>query len=342
MSDDMIGAASRDPGTVVVTGATGFIGRHLCQHLVEKGIRVRGLARSHPSMEMRGVEIAVAPDLLDRDAVRAALEGASTIVHLAARVHARAEGRDDPSSECRRINVDGTSLLLEEGVAAGITGFVFASSVKAVAGQSDRMLTEDTPPQPVDAYGESKLEAERLVRVISMRERLHAPILRLPNVYGPGMKANMGLLFRAVDKGIPLPFRSVANRRSFAYVSNAVGAIAALMTQVPAARATVYVSDNEDLSTPALVQYIAQGLGRRARLVPFPPRLMAGLAGTGGLLSRFAPFHLTGDSLTAVLGSLFVDISRLRETTGYAPHTSVERGMARTAEWYKTRSQVSR
>lgn len=342
MREGMTGTAFRDPGLVVVTGATGFIGRHMCHHLVEKGIRVRGLARSHPAEAMRGVEIAIAPDLLDRDAVRRALVGASSIVHLAARVHARAEGRDDPSSECRRINIDGTSLLLEEGVAAGITGFVFASSVKAVAGQSDRMLTDETAPQPVDAYGQSKLEAERLVRVISAREGLHAPILRLPNVYGPGMKANMGLLFRAVDKGIPLPFGSVANRRSFAYVANAVEAIEALMTRSAAMRSIVYVSDGEDLSTPALVRHIATGLGRRPRLVPFPPGLMTAIAGNRGLLSRFVPFNLTGDSLTAVLGSLFVDTSGLRETTGYTPHISVERGMARTAEWYRTRSQVSR
>lgn len=336
----VIDAPARDPGLVVVTGATGFIGRHLCEHLVAKGIRVRGLARARSGPALPGVEIVTVSDILDRDGVRAALAGASTVVHLAARVHAKAEGLGDPASQCKRVNVDGTALLLEEAVAAGVGGFVFASSVKAVAGESDKVLTEDTPPQPVDAYGESKLEAERLVRVIAVREGLHAPILRLPNVYGPGMKANMGLLFRTVDKGIPLPFGSVANRRSFAYVANAVAAIEGLMTTAKAAHATVYVSDCEDLSTPGLVRCIAKGLGKPARLVSVSPRLLRGLAGPGGLLSRFPPFHLTGDSLSAVLGSLFVDTSKLRETTGYTPHISVERGMARTAEWYKTRSQA--
>ncbi|MDO8502310.1 MAG: NAD-dependent epimerase/dehydratase family protein [Gemmatimonadaceae bacterium] len=329
-------------GVVAVTGASGFIGRRLCESLARDEVRVRGITRSATGMNVPGVETAIAADITDRDALRAALSGVSTVVHLAARVHAKAEGIGDPGSECSRINVDGTALLLKEAVAAGVGTFVFISSVKAVADQSDRVLTSDTPPQPVDAYGESKLEAERLVRVVGVREGLRAPILRLPNVYGPGMKANMGLLFRVVDRGLPLPLRSVRNRRSFAYVDNAVAAIRGLMTSPAAAGETVYVSDEQDVSTPELIRHIARALGRPARLFPFPRAMLRAVAGSGGLLSRFPPFHLTGDSLTAVLGSLFVDTSRLRETTGYKPPISLERGMLLTAEWFRSRSEVIR
>ena len=332
---------TRDAGLVVVTGANGFIGRHLCQSLAHKGVRVRGITRSKTGIPIGGVETAIARDLHDRDAIRAAMTGVGTVIHLAARVHANAEGRDDAASECRRINVDGTALLLEEAVAAGASGFVFISSVKAVAGESEKMLTADTPPLPVDAYGESKLEGERLVKFVATREGLHAPILRLPNVYGPAMKANMITLFKVIDKGIPLPLGSVNNRRSFAYIANAVGAIEALITSPQAAHETVYVSDEEDVSTPELVRSIARALRKPARLVPMPAGLLLRLAGNRGLLSRFQPFHLKGDSLTAVLGSLYVDTSRLRETTGFVPPTSLEMGMLRTAEWYKTRSQAT-
>lgn len=327
-------------GVVVVTGANGFIGRHLSESLVRRGTRVRGITRSSAGVSTKGAETAIASDVLDREAIRSALRGAVAVVHLAARVHADGERRDDPASECRRINVDGTSLVLEEAVTAGVRAFIFISSVKAVANESDQMLTEDTPPQPVDAYGESKLEAERLVRVIAAREGLHAPILRLPNVYGPGMKAHMELLFRAIDKGIPLPLGAVRNRRSFAFVDNAVSAIEGLLETAPAAHGTFYVSDERDLSTPELVRQIAGALGRPARLVPVPAALLRGVRGAGGLLSRFLPLNVKGDSLTAVLGSLFVDTSRLRETIGYTPPISVERGMVRTAEWYRTRSQT--
>jgi len=327
-------------GLVVVTGANGFIGRHLLEKLAGRGKRVRGVTRSVAGLTSSGTEAAFAPDILDREAIRSALRGASAVVHLAAMVHANTERRDDPASECRRINVDGTSLVLDEAISAGVRTFLFISSVKAVANESDRILTDETPPQPVDAYGESKLEAERLVRVRAAREGLHAPILRLPNVYGPGMKANMNMLFKVIDKGIPLPFGAVRNRRSFAYIDNAVSAIEALLESAGAAHGTYYVSDEEDLSTPELVRHIARALGRPPRLLPVPETLLRGMRGAGGLLSRFLPLNVKGDSLTAVLGSLFVDTSRLRETTGYAPPISVERGMVRTAEWYRTRSQT--
>ena len=190
-------------GPVVITGASGFIGRHLSESLVADGIAVRGVARREGSLA-HGVIPAIADDLLDRDAIRRAVEGASSVVHLAARVHAKPEGKNDPASECRRVNVEGTGLLLEEAAAAGVKTFVFISSVKAVATESSKVLTPDTPPQPGDPYGESKLEAERLVTVTATREGMRAPVLRLPVVYGPGMKANMAALFGAVEPRFPI------------------------------------------------------------------------------------------------------------------------------------------
>ncbi len=337
----MTGLSADAYGRVAVTGAGGFIGRHLCRALVAKGVAVRGITRSPEGVvDSPGVESAFARDILDRDRLRAALQGRDTVVHLAARVHATDEGVGDPAAECRRINVEGTELLLEEAVAAGVKKFVFISSVKAVAGVSSKMLTHETPPQPVDPYGQSKLEGERLVKFVAAREGLHAPVLRLPNVYGPDMKANMALLFKSVEKGIPLPFASIKNRRSFAFVGNAVEAIERLIVSPAAATATVYVSDEDDLSTPQLVRHIARAMGKQPRLVPVPVMALRIGIRTKGLLSRIAPFHLKGDSLAAVVGSLFVDTSRLRETTGYKPLFTVERGMASTAEWYKSRSQA--
>lgn len=326
-------------GPIVVTGAGGFIGRHLCESFARDGVSVRALTRSASEFRLAGVENVIAADLLDRDAVRAALGSASAVVHLAARVHANPEGRSDPASECRRVNVDGTALLLEESIAAGVKSFVFASSVKAVASESETQLDADTPPQPTDAYGESKLEAERLLRVVARREGLHAPVLRLPVVYGPGMKANIKLLFKAVSAGIPLPLGAIRNRRSFAYVGNAVGAIRALLDSPSAAHEPFYVSDDCDLSTPELVRSIARALGRPARLLSVPVPLLRGAGQAGGLLSRIAGLHLSTDSITAVLGSLFVDISSLHKTTGFHPAVTVENGMSLTAAWFRARKR---
>jgi nucleoside-diphosphate-sugar epimerase len=321
---------------VAVTGANGFVGRHLVESLAAGGSRVTAMTR-RPSAQPSGVVEAIVPDLLDRAAVRRALDGANSVVHLAARVHAMPEGKGDPSSECRRVNVEGTAMLLEESAAAGVRKFVFISSVKAVANESVNALTPDTPPQPGDVYGESKLEAERLVKVVGLREGIGTRILRLPVVYGPGMKANMAMLFSAVSRGFPLPLASVKNRRSFAYVGNVVEAIRLLLSADGDAPDPFYVSDDHDLSTPELIELIGASLGRPARLFPMPEFLLRGAGQTGGLLSRIAGLHLSSDSVTAVLGSLFVDTSSLREMTGYAPPISVEQGLSKTADWFRSR-----
>lgn len=332
----------REAGPVLVTGASGFIGRHVCESFVADGATVVGLARRRGSLAA-GVRIALASDLLDRDAIRRALVGVETVIHLAGRVHAEPEGKHDPASECHRLNVDGTRLLLEEAATAGVSRFVFISSVKAVAEQSDMALDETTPPLPVDAYGESKLEAERLVRVLALREGLHAPILRLPLVYGPGIKSNMLRLFAAVDRGLPLPFGSVHNRRSFAHVGNVTEAIRSVLRTPAAAAETFFVSDGADMSTPELIRRIARSLSRKPRLLAVPVAALRAMAGAGYLLSRITPFHFTSESLTALIGSLFVDISKLQRMTAYNSPVSVDEGLAQTASWFrKDRSAAER
>ena len=327
---------------IFLTGATGFIGRHLCIALAADGNEVIALTRKRDAAPPPGGKVAVAGDLLDRAPVKAALAGVTAVVHLAARVHAKAEGIGDPGSECHRINVEGTVALLEEAIAAGAKTFVYISSVKAVAGTSDVMLTAQTLAEPVDAYGVSKLEAERRVRAIAMEAGIAAPILRLPAVYGPGMKANLARLFWAVDRGFPLPFGLIRNRRSFAYVGNVVAAVQSLLASPSAAHQTFYVSDGEDLSTPQLINRIGAALGKRPRMLPVPPAAFDAVLKIGGLLSRIAPLNLTGDSLSAVIGSLFVDSSRLGEVTGFSAPFSVDEGMSLTAKWYKANAGAGR
>jgi UDP-glucose 4-epimerase len=181
---------------------------------------------------------------------------------------------------------------------------------------------------PTDAYGASKLEAERLVRVSSVKQGLHAPIIRLPLVYGLGMKSNMARLFDVVRRGIPLPLASVHNRRSLVYVENAIEGMRAVLSTPAAAHETFFISDGSDLSTPDLVRKIAVACGRAPRMFPAPVTAMRGAA---HLLSRIPPFHFTLDSLSALVGSLFVDISKIQKMTGYTPKISVDEGLARSA-----------
>ena len=320
--------------SILVTGANGFLGRHVCRALERAGLRARGLVRG-PTKFDACAEVAVASDLTDRGAIRAALRDVRAVVHLAARVHQIRDEDPDPMQAFRRVNVEGTRVLLEEAITAGVRRFVFISTVKAVGEATVEPWTDDTEPAPTDPYGISKLEAERLVLEKSSRAGVEAVVLRLPLLYGPGMKANMLRLFDLVWRGIPLPLGLVRNRRSLLFVENAADAILAALFTEKGTGETYFVSDGEDVSTPDLVRAIAVALDRPARLVPFPVAALKTLGRCGDVLARFGPFPLTTAEIGRLLDSLAVDSSRIRSTLGFAPAYRLRDGLAITARWYR-------
>ncbi len=326
------------PSPVAVTGAGGFVGSHVCRTLIERGVDVRGLVRRVGAAVPRGVAAVMAP--LDKPAaLGAALDGAQGVIHLAAHVHqGSASDGTDAAAAFQRVNVDGTRNLLDAAVAAGVRDLLFVSSVKAVGdgGIGESRWTESTIPHPVDAYGATKLDAERLVRDYARRHGFHAPILRLPLVYGPGMKANALRLFDAVAKGIPLPFGGIRNCRSLLYSGNLAAAVVAVLEHEEG-NDTFFVSDGHDLSTPELVREIAQAMGRPARLLPLPLGVLQPAARAGDLLARVLPFPLTTSALDRLAGSLTVDSSRLTRQTGFRPPFTVRDALAATVAWYRAR-----
>jgi nucleoside-diphosphate-sugar epimerase len=326
------------PRSVLVTGATGFLGGHVCRTLAERGMVVRALVRRPGSLTAGGVEPWPARGLDDAPALRAGLAGVDAVVHLAAHVHRRRVPMNGSTAAAafHAVNVEGTRALLDAAVAAGVRDFVFVSSVKAVGEQAEVPWTEATPARPADAYGVSKLEAERLVRERADRHGLHAPVLRLPLVYGPGMKANALRLFAAVARGTPLPLGAVRNRRSLLFTGNLVAALLATL-ESPSGGDTFFVSDGEDLSTPDLVREIARGLGRPARLLPVPVGALRAAGRIGDVLARMAPWPLTTEAVDRLVGSLAVDPSKLKRLTGYRPPYGVREGLGITARWYLRR-----
>ncbi len=273
--------------------------------------------------------------LNDAAGLRRALEGVTSVIHLAAYVH-RPRGSGDEAAY-REVNVDGTVALLDACVAAGIRDFVFVSTVKAVGEVSREPWTERTPPAPVDPYGRTKLAAEEAVRAVAVRHGLHAPILRLPLVYGPGMRANALRLFQAVDRGLPLPLGAVRNQRSLLYVGNFVAAVAAAVEH-EAGNDLFFVSDGAPIATPDLIRAIARALGRPARLVPVPVGLMHATARVGDQLARVVPaLPFTSANLDRVVGSLAVDSSKLSTAIGFRPPYTLDQGLAATAGWYRAR-----
>jgi nucleoside-diphosphate-sugar epimerase len=318
--------------TVLVTGATGFIGRHLCRALAAGGARVRALVRDPAARLDPGIEAAPAAGLHDRDALRRAAAGCGAVVHLAARVHVMNDTAADPLAEFRRVNVEGTGTLLDAAWEEGVRRFVYASSVKAVGERSDAPWTEEVEPAPVDPYGVSKLEAERLVRARALERGMHAPVLRFPLVYGPGVGANMLQLFRLVDRGVPLPLGRVRNRRSLGYVGNVVAAVQGVLATPAAAHETFFVADGPALSTPELVRAIAAALGRPARLLPVPPALLRAMGAAGDAVGVRA---LGSAVVHRLLDSLALDVSKLERVTGRRPPFTAAQGLEATAAWYR-------
>lgn len=318
----------------LVTGATGFVGAPVCRALLNAGWSVRGLVRPGSAALPDGVEPAPAADLLDTLAVERAVAEVDAVVHLAARVHVMRDAAADPLAEFRRVNVDGTRALAQAAARAGATRFVLASSVKAMGESAPRPWTEGETPAPVDPYGVSKLEAERALAEVAARHGMRAAALRLPLVYGPGVRANFLRLMQLVDRGVPLPLGGVRNLRSMAYVENVAAAVVAVL-DADGASGAFFVSDQDDVSTPALIRQVARALGRPARLVPVPPVLFRAAGRAGDVVARVAPFPLTTAAVDRLLGSLAVDSSRLTREAGYRPPFTLAEGLDRTAAWYR-------
>lgn len=310
--------------TVLVTGASGFVGQALCAALEAAGQPWRGSVRTpaqarHPSHVVVG-ELGPGTDWT------AALRGVDCVVHLAARVHQMQEQGGDPLAAFRAANTEGTRTLARAAREAGVRRLVLVSSVKACADASTRPLTEDDPPQPPDAYGQSKREAELALWAECAAGGLQGVCVRPPLVYGPGVRANFLALLGAVHRGIPLPLGCIDNRRSLVGVHNLVSALLACARHPAAAGETFFVSDGEDLSTPALIRRLARALGVRPRLLPVPVALLQ-LAG-----------RLSGrsEAIARLTGSLQLDSSRLRSRLAWEPPQTVDAGLAAVGQWFRS------
>ena len=313
---------------VLVTGASGFVGRHLSRALVAGGHGVVAALRGDLAELPDGVTPVAVGDIGPETAWRAALDGVDAVAHLAGRAHVM---RDAADAEARyvRTNVEGTRRLAEEAVGTGVRRFVFLSSVKAVGERTaDAPFTPDAEARPEDAYGRTKLDAEAALRLAAEGTGTEAVIIRPPLVYGPGVKGNLLTLLSAVAGGRPLPLGAVDNRRSFVYVENLCDAVARAVA-APAAAGTYFVRDGDDVSTAELIRRMAAALGRPPRLFPVP-------VGVLRLVSR-----ITGKSASVqrVSDSLQVDDTSFRADFDWRPPFTMNEGLERTAAWYKSRSE---
>lgn len=307
---------------IAVTGAGGFVGRALLRAIATApDHEARGLYRSTPQAVNPAVDARLVGDLATAMDLGRALAGVRTVIHAAARTHVLDETAADPLGAYRATNVEGTRRVAAAAVAAGVRRLVYVSSVKVNGEHTpiDRPFTAADAPAPEDAYGQTKWEAEQLLRTYSGQNGLEVVILRPPLIYGPGVKANLARLMRLVERGVPLPLGSVHNKRSMIGLDNLVAAILVAAAHRRAAGGTFLVSDQRDLSTPELIRLIGAAMRRGPRLWPFPVPLLTAAAAVAG----------RGDEVSRLTGSLVVDSSAFTEATGWTPQIPVEDEIAR-------------
>jgi nucleoside-diphosphate-sugar epimerase len=317
---------------ILLTGASGFVGQAVLALLLQRRPVRAALRQPDAAALPESVEVVEASLSPEQDWIKA-LSGVSTVVHCAARVHVMNEVAGDPLAEFRRVNVDGTLRLARQAAEAGVRRFVFVSSIKVNGehSQPGHPFTADEIPAPGDPYGVSKCEAEAGLRALSQETGMEVVIIRPPLVYGPGVKANFLAMMRWLQRGVPLPLGSVTeNRRSMVFLDNLVDLIVTCIDHPAAANQTFLVSDDEDLSTAALLRRMAAALGRPARLIPVP----AGLITFGA--------KLTGRPSIAqrLCGSLQVDIGKTKALLDWTPPFSVDEGLRRTAEHWLTAERM--
>lgn len=301
-----------------MTGASGFIGRHL---LVELG------RRNVPFVLSGRRALGAQTDWGDL------LGEVGIIVHLAALAHERAQiyERKRDYAALRAVNALATESLARAAAHAGVKRFVFVSTI-GVHGEETlgTPFTEETPIAPRSLYATSKAEAERLLHAVSAETGLAVTVLRPTLVYGPSNPGNLLRLLKIVDLGLPLPLASVGNRRSLTYVGNLVAAIVALLIG-PATSDTFIVADGETISTPQLVSRLAEALNRPARLFRFPPRYLEFAA---RILGR-------EDIARRLLRSLEVDSTKMTRVLGWRAPFDTAHGLQQTAAWYRSKIRTS-
>ena len=308
---------------ILVTGATGFVGRSVCHALAGLGFTVRAALHVERSLPEHVAQSVLVGDISQATDWGRALDGIDTVVHLAAKAHAMSPAL--ASEQYQLTNAEGTEGLVRAAVRAGVRRFVYLSSIKVNGeGLADRAYTALDPPNPRDAYAISKWLGEKHVMEVEPTSPPARVIVRTPLVYGPGVRANFLRLLRWVEKGWPMPLGAIHNSRSMSSIWNLTHLLTQVVDHPGAAGKTWLVSDGLDLSTPELIARIGAVMGRRVRLLPVPVAL---LRIGGGLFGR-------AEEIARLCNSLTVDIAATRQQLAWSPALSVEESIRRTVRWY--------
>ena len=305
---------------ILVTGASGFVGRALVQQISSlHGIQV--LTRKPIDLLIPDVQQLVAANIFAADLP----ENIDVIIHLAGRAHILNEQTTDPLSEFRKVNVDGTLQLARQALDKKVKRFIFMSSIGVNGAVTlQQPFTEDAIPQPHADYAVSKLEAEHELKKLFAGSDTELVIIRPPLVYAAHAPGNFARLLKLVASNLPLPFAGTNNKRSFVALENLVDFIQTCIEHPNAANQTFLVADQTSISTRELVQYLKQGMGKPARFIYIPQPLMklgAACIGKSKLYEQ-------------LFESLEVDTTKAQKLLGWTAPLSTQQAMLQAGQNY--------
>ena len=310
---------------VAITGATGFVGNALVRSLARQTTwQLTALTRRPwpaPAPQVRSLVIG---DLVDARWPADALADTEGIVHAAAMTSGVPS---PPPARLFAVNAAATLALARQAASAGVKRFVFLSSIKVNGEETapGKPFTVTSAPAPEDAYGQSKLEAERGLRELANTTGLEVVILRPSLIYGPQVGGNFAHMVNWVARGIPLPLAAVRNKRTLMALPNLLDLIKTALVSPRAANQTLLAGDADDVSTPQMLEAIADALGRPLRLFPVPPTLLARAA---SLLGK-------REMARKLLGSLQLDIQDTRARLGWDPPLTTRQALTETVKTFR-------
>lgn len=300
---------------VLVTGATGFVGRPLVAALVQSGYAVRAATR-RPARFPEGVEVVHIPDLKKAIEWSPILDGVNFIVHAAGLAHARIG--DDGSSEFDLINRIATQRLVEAAKDARVQRLIFISSVRAQVGASaTHVVSECDEPCPVNDYGRSKLAAERAVGASGVPFTIFRPVV----IYGPNAKGNVRTLIRLAQSPLPLPIKSLTARRSLLEIDNLISAVVFALNTPVTINETYLLADPQPMTIGEILQILSRKARRLSSNIYVPQlviRMLLKAVGRSELWSSF-------------MEDLVVDTTKF-ESTGWRAVKTTSEGLAELVE----------
>jgi nucleoside-diphosphate-sugar epimerase len=297
---------------ILITGASGFIGKNLIKELLSKSLNILSFSRSY-GMDYEKIS----SKYLDE-------QGVEVIIHLAGKAHDLKNKFNE--KDYFKVNTDLTIFIFDEFLKSNAKTFIYFSSVKAVKDHYAEILLEDTTPTPYTAYGKSKFNAEKYLLSKTIYSDKRIIIIRPSLIHGPGNKGNLNLLYKLVSKNIPWPLGAYNNCRSFCSIDNLCFVINELISRPEIPTGIYNIADDDSVSTNRIIELIGFSLNRKPIILSFNKKIILFIAKVGDIIK----LPLNSERLAKLTESFIVSNLKIKTTLGKKLPLTTEEGLLKT------------